>query len=470
MGAGSVVRAAEGHQVVARPNSAPRASLLRVVAAVLLTAGAIAGARADTIELTNGKKYEGRVIERTADGITFKATVGAGSMTYTFAVSEVKSLVADGKRPTPVSKEPTAAPTAKPALFTKEPPVSPAPTAKPTPAPATSPSSGNTRTKAEVDALIDQAGKTQPDWWDSVQLNYPNTLDLTWAKPTPPYNPNKWLGQYLWGVINPNPGRHKEGIKLLHHVLEVNKSDPAKQAQTMQELGSKYARYLNDWARAAYWWRKAGDEGDYDTAMGLAECYWKLGCKSMAVETLSNTGFLSSEIARLWSEFGEPEKGLKAAEDLAKSAPHEAWYVSGDISRAVGRYKEAMAFYQKVLALPADKKAQRYIKRAQACLDAIKVFDALDLAKIADGTYEGASLGYRGDVKTAVTVKAGKIESVKVVNHKEDMYFYNMCDPALLRSIVGKQGLKGVDTITGATVSSEAVINGAAKALAAGLK
>ena len=36
------------------------------------------------------------------------------------------------------------------------------------------------RTKSEVDALIAQAGSTSPDWWNSVELEYPETLDLSW--------------------------------------------------------------------------------------------------------------------------------------------------------------------------------------------------------------------------------------------------------------------------------------------------
>ena len=40
-------------------------------------------------------------------------------------------------------------------------------------------------TRADVATLIENQGKTPPDWWDSVQLNYPPTLDLNWPMKAP---------------------------------------------------------------------------------------------------------------------------------------------------------------------------------------------------------------------------------------------------------------------------------------------
>ena len=39
------------------------------------------------------------------------------------------------------------------------------------------------RTRGQVEALIKEAGKTPPEWWDSVQLDYPKTLLLAWPNP-----------------------------------------------------------------------------------------------------------------------------------------------------------------------------------------------------------------------------------------------------------------------------------------------
>jgi hypothetical protein len=79
------------------------------------------------------------------------------------------------------------------------------------------------RSKADVEALIKKEGETPPPWWSSVQLVYPPTLDLTWKKPPKgsPWESNKWLGQYIWSVINENPGRWKEGAKLPRSAIRI---------------------------------------------------------------------------------------------------------------------------------------------------------------------------------------------------------------------------------------------------------
>src|ERR1035437_4017488 len=71
------------------------------------------------------------------------------------------------------------------------------------------------RTQAEVEKLIETEGSTPPPWFDSVKLNYPPTLLLHWERPRnkEPWTPNKYLAQYIWSVINENPGRWREGLK-----------------------------------------------------------------------------------------------------------------------------------------------------------------------------------------------------------------------------------------------------------------
>ncbi len=41
---------------------------------------------------------------------------------------------------------------------------------------------GDTRTPQVVMDLIRQVGGTLPEWWDSVELTYPKTLNLRWRK------------------------------------------------------------------------------------------------------------------------------------------------------------------------------------------------------------------------------------------------------------------------------------------------
>jgi uncharacterized protein with FMN-binding domain len=344
------------------------------------------------------------------------------------------------------------------------------PTAAPSPAsvsPATRPATAvpSAPTRAQIDALINQAGRTPPDWWDSVPLNYPNTLDLTWKDNSGPWNPQRNVGQYLWDVINPNPSRWKEGTKFVHHVLTVNKNNPVIVDRAMVSLAHLYAAMLQDYPRGAFWARRSGKN-----PVLLANCYWQMGSKEMATELLKKIGpdrTRNGSVIKLWADMGELPTALELAQEMAQSGmPDAAYLAAGDACRSAGQYDQATKYYQGVLASTAggrDLEVNR--KRAQASIDALRV---IDLTRIADGTYTNSSLGYAGQVQVAVTVKDHHIDAVKVTQHKEKQ-FYASIDQTTSQ-IIGKQGVRGVDTTSGATVTSEAIINAAAKALVAAQK
>jgi uncharacterized protein with FMN-binding domain len=337
------------------------------------------------------------------------------------------------------------------------------------------------RTRAEVEAIIKQVGGKPPDWWDSVELKYPNTLDLSWPIRLPqgtPWNANRNVGQYIWDVINPNPSRWKEGIKLVNHLMILHKDDPAKVERSLDTLGRMFHDLLEDWARAAFWWRKSEQMGGFAPPVKLAHCYWKLGSKEMAVEILLEMERYyvpdASEI-RLWGEMGEANKALELAESAAQEGwADESYLAAADVCRQAGRYAEATAYYQKVMALPDlvprghGSERDRPKERAQANLQAMKLFDALDLKRVPDGTYTSNSIAYAGQLYVEVSVRAARIESVKVAKHEERQFYSAITDT--IRQIVSKQSVKGIDATTGATITSEAIINATAKALAAGMK
>ena len=61
-------------------------------------------------------------------------------------------------------------------------------------------------------------------------------------------------------------------------------------------------------------------------------------------------------------------------------------------------------------------------------------------------------------------VADGKIESVKVTAHKEKQFYSALTDTEA--SILELQSVRGVDGTSGATITSQAIVNAAAKALA----
>lgn len=63
-----------------------------------------------------------------------------------------------------------------------------------------------------------------------------------------------------------------------------------------------------------------------------------------------------------------------------------------------------------------------------------------------------------GELKVKVTMDGDKIAKIEVLSNNETPDFFAKANPALLDSIVAANGTTGVDTITGATKSSEALI------------
>ena len=314
-----------------------------------------------------------------------------------------------------------------------------------------------------------RVGRTPPEWFEATPLEYPKSLDLAWPEPPPgPWNNQKNVGQYVWDVINPNPARWRQGVRLMHHLLVLHKDDVQARTRVMTTLGRLYFSLLQDHARAAFWWRKAGvHEGrSREGVVGvfLAECYWRLGNRAMAVELLGRLPPRFESI-KLWADLGELEKALGIAESFAKGrSPETAYLYAGDACRVAGRFAEAVRYYRKALAVPATELTERSQKRARSNVEAIELFELSDVARVPDGTYRASSLGYEAPVAVEVVVRERRLASVRVTEHREKQFYSALTDtPA---RIIAKQGVKGVDATSGATITSDAIINATAKALA----
>lgn len=392
----------------------------------------------DTVESTAGTKLDGKVVSRDEKFVVIEVTVNGKPVRRKFALHLVRAITIDGVR-----EDLKAGGAAKP--------VAPG-------------AAAGQRTKAEIEKLI-AAAATPPDWLESTKLNYPKTLDLSWPeKPQGNWNNQKNVGQFYWDVVNPNPGRWREGVKLMHHLMDMHKADKDAVARAARDLGGMYHRLFQDYARAAYWARQA--EG-YENHVLLAECYFRLGNKQMAVELLNQLRGVPLAAIKLWADMGETDRALKMAELFANGqGADEAYLHAGDACRFAGRYAQALTYYNKVLDLPDTKDNKMSKGRARASAEAIKLFDTLDVTKVADGSYKASSLGYEGPIEVEVTVRAGRIEDVKVTKHKEKQFYAALTDTP--DQIIKKQSVKGVDATSRATITSEAIINASAKALRSG--
>ncbi len=404
----------------------------------------------DTVEFLNGAKITGVVKEIRKDKkeFDFAATIGDRDVTRTYPFSKVHAVTMKGSRfvLTPLT----------------------------TGAPAKTDDKGNPiRSKSEIEALIDRVGSTLPDWFASTELDFPDTLDLSWPEKPPGkgWNNKKNMGQYIWDVINPNPSKWRGGIKLVHHCMTLHESNPTLLRRDWGVAGRMYFDLLQDYPRAAYWLRKARVVKGQRNAVMLAECYWRMGNQQMAATNLVartyNAGAAANAI-KLYGNMGEIGDALKLTALVARSpAAYEGHIAAGDAMRQAGRFDQAIEFYSKVLNdnnFRNKDYESRFKARAKESIEAIELFEKVDVGRVADGTHTGNSTGYNGQIDVAVRVAGGKIESVKVTQHREKQFYSALNDTEA--SILKLQTVRGVDGTSGATITSRAIVNATAKALA----
>ncbi|WP_162006573.1 FMN-binding protein [Roseimaritima sediminicola] len=327
------------------------------------------------------------------------------------------------------------------------------------------------RSEAEVKALIAAAGATPPDWFESTPLDYPKTLDLSWPlkPPTPGWKSHKNMGQYIWSVINENPPRWRSGIKLIHHCVSLHQDDPVLLKRDMNALGSAYFRLMQDYARAAFWYQQGRPDMTTRDGIQLAECYWRLGNREMALKRLRR-GPVNIGAIKLLGDMGELAWALRLTERYQNTNfDYQANILAADALRGAGRLDEALDYYQRVLDsknFRNEDYKQRFLARARESMETIRLYEQADVSQVADGTYRGSSTGYNGKLTVAATVADGRLEAVKVVAHKEKQFYSALTDtPAQL---LEKQSVRGIDGTTGATITAQAIVNATAQALAEG--
>jgi uncharacterized protein with FMN-binding domain len=333
-------------------------------------------------------------------------------------------------------------------------------------------SMGKVVPRAEVEAEIAEAGRTHPAWWESVSLDYPKSLRLDWPEPREErrWEPTRNPGQYLIGIVYLRPEKWKPTAKLFHHMLAVNRERPDVRASTMDRLGHIYTSLLGDYARGAFWYRSAAAEGltSTDQKVELARCYWQLGNGEMAAELLAGLQSPTSSAILVWAGMGQLGRALEVADSIAAGRQaSKANLAAGAACSSQADYEGAARYFTKVVNQQASRgnrrRASRYQQCAREAISSLDVMKRFDPARLKSGTYTGVATGFRGDVKVSVTVEDGKIGAIEVVEHEEDWFFTSLKD--VPQQIVDQQGLEGVDAITGATMTSVAIVNAAAKAL-----
>lgn len=181
-------------------------------------------------------------------------------------------------------------------------------------------------------------------------------------------------------------------------------------------------------------------------------------------------------LASLYTRYGEFEKAKATLAEAMARLPDPPWRIArtanlheafGDLFTAWAKldlarvhYAEAVRLYPKSNQPYGQHLLKRQAARTQSKLDLLSIRSLAD-ATLRDGRYTTTALGYAGDMDIAVTVRKGRIADIRV-KHQEKID-QGACH-IIPQRIIEKQSLQ-VDAISGATVTTSAIIDGTLQCL-----
>ena len=178
------------------------------------------------------------------------------------------------------------------------------------------------------------------------------------------------------------------------------------------------------------------------------------------------------------AHFREYQQALQVLDDALKDLPAAPWRISsmagiqeqygdicsktGDLAKAREHYAEAMRLYPTSDQPYGRHLLPRNVTRVKAKVDLLAM-QSLSTAKLRDGSYTGKAPGYSetSDVEVTLTIASGKITDV-TVKHEEKIDLN--ATRIIPQRIIEKQSVQ-VDGVTGATVTSQAIVEGAFQAM-----
>jgi urocanate reductase len=75
-----------------------------------------------------------------------------------------------------------------------------------------------------------------------------------------------------------------------------------------------------------------------------------------------------------------------------------------------------------------------------------------------DGMYSTSAEGYGGEIELNITIADDVIEEIEVVSHEETEGIGDEAINEIIDQAIGQQSTEGIDVVSGATVTSNAVI------------
>lgn len=297
-----------------------------------------------------------------------------------------------------------------------------------------------------------EAGETRPDWWGSVTARL--SRDLA---------PDDHAGQLDFvEVVYAEKGRPREAIRLFSQVEEAaRRDDPRTSLTACYEIAHLYEGALRDFPRALATYLRCDRFPLSDPAearqnriaagFGAARAVEGLGDRRGA---LALYRLLARDLLLVPDPYGDlvlPEVFLRIGDVAA---------AMGDEEAVASAYRATMAAAERLPAgAPSSFRAPGSSARA-----ALRLLSARGLAfgRVPDGSYEGEAFGYNAPVGVRMTFSGGRCTALHVTDleDKRPLDAYRLLPERILET----QSL-AVDAVTGATVTSRAIVSAATEAV-----
>lgn len=142
---------------------------------------------------------------------------------------------------------------------------------------------------------------------------------------------------------------------------------------------------------------------------------------------------------------GEVTGGLHGANRLGGNAVADIMIFGRNSGLNAAEYAKSKGF--KPFELLAEKQADSNVK-----------------GNFKDGTFKASAKGRNGNIELEVVVKDGSISEIKILSHKETETIFDPAKDIIIKNIIAKQSTN-VDVVSGATLSSKAIIEAVSKAI-----
>ena len=214
---------------------------------------------------------------------------------------------------------------------------------------------------------------------------------------------------------------------------------------------------------------EAGEESETETVTEeVAEETAAVAAEAASAETTESateantTADVEAQAAAEAAEAAETEAAAQA-EAEAQAAAEAAAAAEAEAAAQAEAEAAAQAEAEAAAAAEAEAAAQAEAEAAaQAEAEAAAAAEAAKTYK--DGTYSGTAFGYVDNVSVSVTIQDDVITSITITYYGDDDLYYSDATSVISRILSAQS--TNVDTVSGATYTSQAIINAVKSALA----